>query len=256
MLFAETKYPFQILPEALTKSEKLNCPNKALVEKGFWINREFVGKKLRVIKFTASIEPNGEEMSHLRGEKGDDGECNDVVTKPNSRRCGLAKYLMWICFQDDEILGKQKRGVNPLTHKYWKDERQKIDADQYCEKITYLDCLPEIEEDDEVLPNIVCVSYMRGAIKASFNVLFVYADDVPFEIFNLEKVEAKFGKKIENAEEFIEDHGYEWFFCKCKANYMTNCMAMITGKIYFFFEFRGLISLLVVTIWIIQYLHE
>ena len=243
MLFAETKYPFQILPETLTKREKLNCPNKALVEKGFWINREFDGR--RIIKFTVSMEPNGEEMARLNGEKGKNGQCNDVETKPHSRRCGLAKYLMWVCFEDAEILGTQKRGVDPLNNKKWtketpydgettKKKQQKKDADQFCQKITYVECLPEKDEDEKQIPKIVCVSYMRGGIKASFNVLFVYADDVPFEIFNLEKVEAKFGKKIENAEEFIEDHGYEWFFCKCKANYMTNCMAMITGKIYFF----------------------
>ena len=223
-MFAETKYPFQILSEELTKSEKLNCRNKALVEKGFWINRAFEGR--RVIKFTASIEPHGEAISRLIGEKGKDGQCNDVETKPHSRRCGLAKYLMWICFQDEEVLGKEKRGVNPLTHKYWADEQLKKDADQFCEKITYLECSPEKGEDDKRMPKIVCVSYLRGAIKAAYNILFTYKNKVPMKIFDLENVETKFGKNIENAEKFVMDYGYEWFFCKCKSRYMKNCMDM------------------------------
>ena len=186
--------------------------------------------------FTASIEPDGVEISHLNAETRNSGHCNDVETKPRSRRCGLAKYLMWICFQDAEILGKQKRGVNPLTNEQWKDERQKQNADKYCEQITYVYCMPDEDEDENIIPYIACVAYMRGAIKADFHVLFVYeeqGDDeeqVPLDIFNLKKVEAKFGKNKENAEKFVEDHGHEWFFCKCKEKYMKICLGMIKGK--------------------------
>ena len=72
---------------------------------------------------------------------------------------------------------------------------------------------------------------MRGAIKAHFNVLFVFkASDAPMGIFNLRKVEKeKFGKTEEIAEEFVKEHGMKWFFCKCKKERMTHCMDMITG---------------------------
>ena len=44
IFIAELKYPFPVAPGVLTEQDKSNCPNKDLLEMGFWIDRVFKEK--------------------------------------------------------------------------------------------------------------------------------------------------------------------------------------------------------------------
>lgn len=216
----------------MTERDESNCPNKQIIEKGFWISRDIREHEFgHVVKidFTCSIKKDGEELAYLTGATG--GDCNEVETKERSRRCGLAKYLMRTCFRDSKILGTENKGVDPLTDERWENDQMKKDAAQNCETIIYLACAPT--PPSITTPYVACGSYMRGALEAEFNVLFAqlrleFSGEILIEMgsFHLPDLELEFGKSKESAEKFIENHGNQWFFCKCKTNLMGACMGM------------------------------
>ena len=90
-------------------------------------------------------------------------------------------------FRDTQIMGTLRKGVNTLDHAFWEDEEKKTEANQHCESIIYVACSPDLE-----IPNRVCVAYMRGAIKAGFDIMFAYGGG-PMGIFNIGKLDTKFG---------------------------------------------------------------
>ena len=107
----------------------------------------------------------------------------------------------------------------------WEDEKTKTDANKNYESIIYVECVTK-----DGTPYKACVAYLRGAIKANFPIIFVYdGGDEPMGIFNVEKLETKFGESKENADRFIQKYGDIWFFCKCKEKEMKECMNMIKG---------------------------
>ena len=219
-----TTYPFT---QHLDRASLKNCKNRDLKESNdprIVIKREKSGD---YYEFTAFYT---EELSKLKGQEG--GICNDVTTKPTSYGCGLAKYLMKTCFMDDKILGANKKGYNPITDtkEKWEEEPNEMDekADKYCETITYTHCAPEVDVHGNKTPVRACVSYMRGALEAKFHLLFVYKG--PFaamDILLLSQAELTFGGSDVYAEEFIKNHGAEWFFCKCKSSHVTECVGLV-----------------------------
>ena len=177
-------------------------------------------------QFTALTKPDDQErISELSGKSG--GIC-DLVKTPDEKNqgCGLAKYLMATCFQDNSILGDNERGVDISKDGNWAEEpKTRMDAISYCKTITYLRCLPY---GDPKPPPRVCISYLRAGSLSNFNILFSHKrtliGSLIFNAFKLgDPLEEKFNS---DAEKFIGDYGYTWYFCKCKEDMKEKCLGM------------------------------
>ena len=177
-------------------------------------------------QYTALTNPDDKErISELSGKSG--GICDLVKTfDEKNQGCGLAKYLMATCFQDYSILGDDERGVDISQDGKWAQESEtRKDAINYCKTITYLRCLPYGEPKP---PPRVCVSYLRAGSLAKFDILFSHKrtliGSLIFNVFKLgDPLEAKFNM---DADKFIKDYGYTWYFCKCKEDMKDKCMGM------------------------------
>ena len=223
-------YPFS---QILDKDGIKNCKNSYL--KGsdnprVLIDRIGSGPKYEFVALGEEEGADkGRELSKLKAQKG--GICNDVTTQPGSYGCGLAKYLMKACYEDDEILGKAKKGYDVFTDELdkWEDEPNEADesANRLCQTITYTHCAPEIDSAGTKTPERACVSYMRGAIAADFDLIFIYKGPMgAMDVLNLIEAEKDFRRDEGSAKEFIKKHGPEWFFCKCKDGRKKECMDM------------------------------
>ena len=208
----------------MTPTEKGKCKNKALKKDGkFYVKKETIPL---YYLFTASTKPDGQEvLSDLKGKSG--GICDMVATRDeNSQGCGLAKYLMATCFQDNSILGEDERGVDIRKDDNWADETEKSNnAINYCKTIIYLRCLPYGIPKP---PSRVCISYLRAGSLANFNILFsTYNNEItkgPLNVFKLgESLEEEFNN---DADKFIREYGWTWYFCKCKEDMKDKCMDM------------------------------
>ena len=168
--------------------------------------------------FTAVFETEDDiALSTLIARK---GVCDNVKTEKDYQGCGLAKHLMAICFQDVSILGDDGRGVNVYDDPLWDESPMRIDAHVYCETMIYLSCATE--------PNRNCISYLRAAAVANFDLLFSFAKPFDIKAFKIgERLESKFDKK---SDEFIDKNGYWWFFCKCKEESKFTCLAMASNE--------------------------
>ena len=214
-----TEYPIEIL---LTNEEKLKCKSDKLKERGtIYVQKTSYPETLQY-KFTAVFETEDRTaLSTLNAEK---GFCNDVKTKKGYQGCGLAKYLMAICFQDVSILGEDGRGVNvykdPLGIDHWKTSPMRIDAYEYCKTMIYLSCATE--------PNRNCISYLRAAAFANSDLLFSFRKGINIKAFKIGKrLESEFDKK---SDEFIDNNGHVWYFCKCKEESKFSCLAIASNE--------------------------
>ena len=147
----------------------------------------------------------------------DSGTWDDVETKKEFQGCGLAKYLVATCFQDEFVLGSDDRGVDVNTNDYWNDSPgQRKYVSKYCETVTYLRCIPLDGAPNAV---VVCISYLRAGKISGFDLLFTVLDSKfcanagkTFKVFNLgEDLENSYKS---NADKFIQDNGCVWFYCK------------------------------------------
>ena len=84
------------------------------------------------------------------------GHCNDVSVQPKYRGCGLAKYLMQACFEEDAT---ESFATNQIV-------RRGREFNELCEKIKFLECAPTNPNN-----KIVCSGYMSGAILAGFQII-------------------------------------------------------------------------------------
>ena len=157
------EYP---IPIPLNPTEKTRCLNTKLKDNDnqFVVQRNPQKHPRFPSRLYASIEAEGvpeEGLSFVTSELY--GECNYVETPPGSEHCGLAKYLVATCFQDDLVLGEDGRGLDPKAFKkeypfipfVSPDSRLSNDALKHCETITFLQC--QVSGDT---PNRACVAYL------------------------------------------------------------------------------------------------
>ena len=177
-------------------------------------------------KFTASIKPDDKEIiSSLIGKPG--GNCDQIATPKKYQGCGLAKYLMATCFQDNSILGEDESGVDIKTDVGWAEYSETLkDAMRYCKSIIYLRCAPHGKPKP---PSRVCIAYLRAGSLANYHILFsqkLFTPSLtPFDLG--EYLEAEFSQ---DHDAFIQDYGFRWYFCKCKDDTEETCMAMAASK--------------------------
>ena len=215
--------------EVLNSDEKRTCQNPDLrAEAEFYIDKIHNG-----CAFVAYIQPEGEAeaappfyMSQLNAQVG--GICDDVATKPGYRKCGLAKYLMKACFEDEHILGGNRRGFDvrkdyPGIPNYWVKERRARRVHEYCKTVTFTAC--QVDDKDTTL--YACVAYIRAARLAQFDILFSFKSHSLSPAKGIKLIDAEIMFTYDKADQFIEQNGEVWFFCKCFGTMKSMCMSLI-----------------------------
>ena len=166
-----------------------------------------------------SSDDDKKVMAYVRSEA--PGKCDDVKTFEEYQGCGLAKYLVATCFQDEKVLGAHSKGIDVEKNNDWKKAgAQQTNVANFCETVTFLRCKPR----DGPGP---CITYLRAGSAAGFDLLFVknlHEETGYLKVFKLgEDLEKKF--KAESSD-FVSVNGKYWFFCKCKENEKKQCLDM------------------------------
>ena len=215
------------------------CKDEELLKKKeFYIKKKQKQKgKVGEITFTAHLTLpfatftlGDYAISTLDAKTG--GLCDHAYTDKTYQGCHLAQYLMATCFQDDSILGEDKKGMDILKDSKWEKEPQRIEEHRTCKTITSLSCFPTADTSKRV-----CISYLRAASLASFDIVFVKKatrgprgpeEESPMTVWKLgEPLETLFGA---DSDKFVKTYGISWFFCKCKGESNTEkekCFDMI-----------------------------
>ena len=146
----------------------------------------------------------------MRAER---GACNDLRTHTGYQKCGIGKELMKTCLQDDDIIENGGYDLNQwdIINFNIKDAVRNT-----CEAIVLVTCFPDVPT-----PTVVCKMYMDAALDSGYHLILVEkSDDNKILKFKIEVAKLDFE---EHPDEFIEDTGRNWFFCKCKPNKRQNC---------------------------------
>ena len=170
--------------------------------------------------FTAVLDPEDDTaLSTLIADAEEEGICDTVRTLEDYQGCGLAKYLMATCFQDWSILGEDGRGVNIYGESRWMKVPLRTNAFKNCRTMVYLSCM--------AVPSRSCISYLRAASSADFDLLFSFKlkDMKTFKLG--ERLESEFNQRYD---EFIDKNGPAWYFCKCKEGSEKYCLAMESNE--------------------------
>ena len=173
-------------------------------------------------KYLAEMNSQG-PRSRLGG-----GVCDDVHTFEESRGCGLATALTQVCFQDNDVGGVDPK-KHPLFNGNVKRELRQFQAVANCAKIVYLRCRPDAMNPPS--PTAICSAYLNAAINTGYAMMFTVtkrpADATPhndvMDVMGIVEAKLEFKKGPDN---FIKEHGYGWFFCRCKSNRIDECTSM------------------------------
>ena len=144
------------------------------------------------------------------------GICNDVNTRDNSQRCGLATQLMYLCYIDPDITrgGGFDASNDPNCFENGGDRQQQ--ADTNCEILIFV-----LNSSD---PLDAATGYLSAALQADFPMMFTFsAYDAYGEILNVEQAKQEYGP---NPLLFNEQHGEFWYFCKCRDARRQECLQM------------------------------
>ena len=155
--------------------------------------------------------PEGEDVdpkkprykSLLYGDKG--GECDNAQTDESYQRCGFTTQLMTMCFQDLDIT--KNGGVDASTEDQFKNNQDmQKDAIGECQTIVTL--------HQGAKPPAAGIAYTKAAIQAGFKKMFTVIPGgnnmVSWTVMDAEK------EYLKNPIQFLQFHGQQWFFCKCK----------------------------------------
>ena len=116
------------------------------------------------LTFIATLGPeddSSQKMSQLNARVG--GKCERASTISGFQGCGLAAYMVATCFQDYTVLGSNGKGYDVNSDFKWKEEPRKAKAHALCKSTIHYQCV--IHND--------CISYLRGAILAHYDIVFM-----------------------------------------------------------------------------------
>ena len=207
---------------ALKEQYQNNCKDEKLrTKKEFYVEkcaskRSGYDWDFKAFLYKGSCGDERHILSELNAERG--GQCNLVETSVAYGGCGLATSLMEICFTDVDV-----GGVDPETDaifEYNKLEKWREMANKYCEHIVYLECDPI-----EPTPTGACSAYLRAAINTKHLMMFTYPNlNGLMDVMNVADVARALFKS--NPDLFLQAHGAEWYFCKCKKESLFECHNM------------------------------
>ena len=155
-------------------------------------------------------------LSELNAEKY--GHCDLVETLKSSQGCGLATSLMELCFKDDDVGGVNLEEDKNFKNKVLESRREM--AILNCEHIVFLTCAPI-----QPTPKGSCSAYLTAAINTGHAMMFSYPSlKGQMDIMDVEKT-ARPQLKMD-ADAFVQNHGDEWYFCRCKPDRIKECHEM------------------------------
>ena len=143
------------------------------------------------------------------------GHCNDVAVLPKYRGCGLAKYLMQACFEEDAT---ENFATNQIA-------RRGREFNELCEKVKFLECAPTNPNN-----KIACSGYMSGAILAGFQIIgTTHKNSFNVYAFHIDHARRMMKGEVYgmNAQTFIDQYGEIWYFCKCRQAKLQECQEII-----------------------------
>jgi len=162
------------------------------------------------ITWIATLQPSTSQAAIMTAER---GKCNDLRTHPGYQKCGVGKELMITCLQDDDII---ENGGYDLNQWDVINFNLRATVRDLCEAVVLVSCVPEVPT-----PTVVCRMYMQAALDSGYHLIFVEkSDDNRMLRFGIEAARLDFEQY---PDEFIEDTGRNWFFCRCKPNRRQNC---------------------------------
>ena len=106
-------------------------------------------------------------------------------------------------------------GLNPMTSPLWDEQTDAVKkhAKDTCQTLVYTGCWPKHGN-----PNSVCKAYLAAAKQANYLKMFVGSTNkIPYKLYDTEFATQTF-KKEGGPDNFIENYGDEWTFCKLKKN--------------------------------------
>jgi len=206
-----TRYPVTVeLKETVIE----RCKNEKLkAKKSFTIERHADTKFSQIPNFPITYEftavLDNVKLSELSAQSG--GKCNEVVTNDGSERCGLSTTLMEYCFTDDKVGGIDLEKDELFNQDPLKEYRQM--AKKTCKHIVYLNCA--------ATPLIACSAYFTAAINTKHTLMFTTSDttdtdsdeELVANVFDVAEAQPEFK---EDAIDWVNTNGRNWYFCKCK----------------------------------------
>ena len=149
----------------MVNKDKKECSNEQAKRDGYYIGKEKPTKT--EFRFVAKLE--WENPTTISGLNADRGQCNDVVTEKDYRKCGIARSLLVLCLRDEDIT--RDGGVNPLTYNdltetdyaIWEDEEFGERARLLCSSIVAVTCEPI-----DNTPKYACKTYIEAARIAGY----------------------------------------------------------------------------------------
>ena len=237
---ARVTYPKK---ERFSIRSKPNCENKEIINtKQFYIDRyrqaSYGGpdSRFRWIAILNPSTPRSETpLAYLNAER---GACNDIYTHKGSKNCGIGRAMLLLCLNDDDIIGNG--GYNPLDDP-WEDEDLGESARELCKAIVVLSCNPK-----ESTPPIVCKMYMDTARTAGYHLVFIEKDyDNKYKRLKIDSAKSIFEN---NPEDFLDEMGNQWYFCKCKPNKLKDCKGMFCYFILWKCAFESLVFICLIII--------
>ena len=213
-------------PRHVDTDRYTQCTDQRAINDGYYIGRspeEF----WRFLAFDAkyvwdddsSEEPN--LLAHL--DVLTIGQCNNLYTEEDSRKCGVGKELMKLCLGDTKVTGgstKHWQITGPDNYIMWQDEQFNIKVGQLCEAINFIQCEPY---DDT--PKIICKAYIEAAKETGYEMMFSETDKPnKYVVMKIADAELEF---ISDPNKFVALKGPIWFFCKCYAEQKEECHKLV-----------------------------
>ena len=193
------------------KVKKLQCENQEVAEFGYWVDKvELKPSEIaqgKEIKYVARQDwDDGIDLAELYAEV---GECDELETYENNRKCGIAKSLLIVCLQDKEV---QKEGGIDIPAPAPREVRT------HCETVVIITCNPKSKI------RRICKAYIEAAKTAKYQkVITVKSDGTGYSVLKTNRALKEF---ISDPDEFVSKRGREWYFCKCKRGSTKACLDM------------------------------
>ena len=157
-------------------------------------------------------------LSQLNGQSGGFCWATAKLSPAPVQGCGLATTMMEMCFNDEDI-----GSIDPTEDYNFKMkglEKWQEMALLNCEHIIYTTCNPK-----PPTPFIGCAAYMTAAINTGHSMMFTFpTEQGEMDVLNVAD-EAKPQLKAD-AYTFGKNHGFGWYFCRCKPERITECENM------------------------------
>ena len=97
------------------------------------------------------------------------------------------------------------------------------------EAIVLLSCAPY----ESTLP-IACKMYMDTAKMAGYHLVFIQKDyDTTYKRLKIEIAKSIFEN---DPEDFLDEKGQHWFFCKCRPNKLQDCKGILIFLLFYIME--------------------